>query len=338
MKTKIWISTFALLPLLVAVKVADNNKVCTVNTIINGRVTIVCFRQGDSVYLLRDMSRGHGIITLHADQDGNEDFCSHTADWKLDSINRGALDVHYCVSKTFDFYEEVFHRNSLDGFGCAIYSYVNDHAIKDNAIWANRQLRVGINSQTGRTVVSLDIVGHELTHGVIATTCRLAAEGEPGAINESICDIMGKSLEFWVRGKSDEWVIGSEAGLHFRDMADPRRFKHPVNYNDSTYWYNGIETKVAAHVNSTVGSHMFYLLVHGGTSQWAGHIYDVKAISLAEADQIIYFSFVKYLFPRSTYKDWRAACLASASDLFGKNSQQYRSTAVAWSAVGIEEK
>lgn len=317
-------------------KIADENDIrVTCSTVYSGDRKITCYKEDDSTYYLRDLTKGKGIITLHGDS-SEIDYISKSANWDLKGRDQYALDVHYGVSQTYLFYQTLFNRNSIDDDGYAIYSYVNDPGVPNNAIWDGSVMRFGIQTSSGKCVATLDIIGHELTHAITSNTSHLHTGGESGAISESISDIMGKSIEFWSDNSKTSWIISDAMNYNVRDLSNPKAFKQPDTYKDSCYWYRGSSDDQNDHINSGVGNYMFYLLVKGGSGTNAkGTKYEVKGIGLGAADSIIYVTETKHLRSNSQYCDWREACLKAAEDIYGENSQQVKSVRNAWHAVGV---
>jgi len=305
-------------------------------TVYSGKQKIGWFCQNDSTYYLRDYTKGKGIITLHGNRNLNADYISCSPQWNLDSSEQYALDVHYGVSQTYLFYKKLFNRNSIDDNGYAIYSYVNDTNTPNNAIWDGAALRFGIQTSTNKCISSLDIIGHELTHAIISYTSGLHSGGESGAVCESICDIMGKSIEFWSNPNDSNWIISRKMNFEVRDLSKPKKFKQPDTYKDPVYWYTGSSTEKNDHTNSCIGNYMFYLLAHGGSGRNSfGKSYQVTGIGLGAADSIIYRTVTVYLKSDAQYCDWRDACLKAVVDIYGTNSNQFKSTAAAWAAVNV---
>ena len=314
----------------------ENNIPVTCRTVYSGRQNIICYKKNDSIYYLRDLTKGNGIITLHGDNPQNADYVSRSPNWNLNGIDQYALDVHYGISQTYLFYKTLFNRNGVDDNGYAIYSYVNDPGVPNNAIWDGHVMRFGIQASTGKCVATLDIIGHELTHAVTSFTSHLHSGGESGAISESISDIMGKSIEFWSNSNNSNWVISNEMNYNVRDMSNPKAFHQPDTYKDSVYWYRGSRDDKNDHINSGVGNYMFYLLVNGGSGiNSLGVEYNVERIGLLAADSIIYLTEKNYLQSNSQYCDWRDACIKATVDLHGENSKQKKSVVDAWNAVGV---
>lgn len=290
-----------------------------------------------STYRLRDYSRGGGVITLHGEsaKRGN-DYSSATANWSLSGSDVAALDAHFGVEQTYSYYFTNFGRNSYDGLGTALYSYVNDPTYIDNAFWDGSAMNYNKRS-TGEAggVTGIDVTGHELTHGVTQTSCNLTYSYEPGAINESLSDIMGKSVQFWAKPTDINWQLSNDMNWIIRDMSNPNLIGQPDTYK-GTYWYTGFGDNGGVHYNSGVGNFMFYLLVNGGTgTNDIGNAYTVGALGLTKADQIIYRSQTVYLVANSQYIDWRVACISAASDLYGPTSNEVAQVKNAFFAVGI---
>lgn len=313
----------------------------TAATAYSGNQTIHSDFDGSS-YHLRDYTKGNGIITLHGEngQRGN-DYNSNSSDWTLSGTDIAALDAHYGVSQTYSFYKTNFNRNSYDDAGTALYSYVNDPTYTDNAFWDGTEMNFCKRSASANQpggVTGIDVTGHELTHGVTQESSGLNYKNEPGAINESMSDIFGKSVQFWSKPTDINWQISNDMNWIIRDMSNPNAEAQPDTYKGKD-WASGILAYLdngGVHTNSGVGNFMFYLLVTGGSgTNDNGDAYSVSGIGLTEADQILYRSNTVYLVPTSKYADWRVACINAATDLFGANSNELIQTENAWHAVGV---
>jgi Zn-dependent metalloprotease len=321
----------------------------TANTLYNGIKIIHSDKISSNSYKLRDYSRGNGIITLRDTGFGGTNYTSSTSNWSLGLPNRNALDAHWGVEMTYDFYKSKFQRNSIDNKGLMLINYVNnvDSSYKNNSFWDASSINYGtmnygvLPDSSNRGITSIDVTGHELTHGVTEYTCNLNYFDESGAINESISDIMGKSVQFWAKPNDTNWLIGNDfggfgAGVN-RDMSNPKAFDDPDTYKAQN-WYEGEDISHMVHTNSGVGNFMFYLLVNGGSGiNDLNNSYNVQKIGLGKADSIIYRSQTVYLVPTSNYPNWRTVCIQAASDLFGANSNEVQQVKNAFFAVGIEE-
>lgn len=308
----------------------------TTNTAYSGTQTIHSDFNGTN-YRLRDYTKGSGVITLHGETAtrGNN-YTSASANWTLTGFNIAALDAHYGVSQTYDFYRVNFGRNSYDDAGTALYSYVNDPTYLDNAFWDGTSMTFNKRSDGVKGgVTGIDVAGHELTHGVTQESSGLIYSYESGAMNESMSDIMGKSVQFWSKPADIDWRISNDMGWIIRDMSNPNAEGHPDTYLGDL-WYTGSGDNGGVHYNSGVGNFMFYLLVTGGAgTNDNGAAYSVTGIGLEKADQILYRTNSVYLTPASQYVDWRAACISAATDLYGATSTEVMQVQNAFHAVGI---
>lgn len=310
----------------------------TAATAYSGTQTIHSDLNGSS-YRLRDYTKGNGIITLHGEKASRgTDYTSTSANWALTGINIAAMDAHYGVSQTYAFYKANFNRNSYDNAGTALYSYVNDPTYTDNAFWDGTAMNFNKRSNSSVNpggVTGIDVTGHELTHGVTQEESGLNYSKEPGAMNESMSDIMGKSVQFWSKPTDVNWLMSNDMNWIIRDMSNPNAQGQPDTYK-GTKWVTSSADNYGVHTNSGVGNFMFYLLVTGGSgTNDIGNSYSVTGIGLSEADQILYHSNTDYLVPTSQYADWRTACINAATDLYGAASNEVIQVKNAWYAVGV---
>lgn len=306
----------------------------TGNTLYSGSQTIHSDLYSGS-YRLRDYTRGNGVITKKGDVSGNPDYTNASSNWSLSGADRNAMDAHWGVEMTYDYYKVNFNRNSVDGNGYALTSYVNQSGTTDNAYWDGSSMHYGKRSGSTNGVTGIDVTGHELTHGVTQYSCGLNYSYESGAMNESISDIMGKSVQFWAKPSDVNWLLSNDMNWIIRDMSNPNAQGQPDTYK-GTKWYSGGSDNGGVHTNSGVGNFMFYLLVNGGNgTNDKGNSYSVSGIGLSKADQIIYRSQTVYLTSTSQYADWRTACINAATDLYGGASNEVTQVQNAWYAVGI---
>ncbi len=303
----------------------------TANTLYSGTQTIHSDHYNGS-YRLRDYTRGNGVTTY--DWSNNKsDITSPSANFNLSGLPRNGLDAHWGVEMTYDFYKANFNRNSLDNKGMLLNSYVNRGGFlyNNNASWDGTNMNYGKRSGSTDGVTAIDVTGHELTHGVTQYTSGLNYSGESGGMNESMSDIMGKSVQFYTKPSDKNWVLSNDMNWAIRDMSNPNAFKQPDTYG-GLYWRAGADV----HILSGVGNFMFYLLVDGGSgTNDIGNAYSVQGLGLSKADQIIYRTNTTYLSPNSKYADWREACINAATDLYGANSNEVIQVKNAWYAVGI---
>jgi len=272
-------------------------------------------------------------------------------------LGNPALDVHWGMEETYDFYLNVFSRNSYDGSGSIIKQYINSPLTQpnqggdpNNAFAMSSPYNIMVYGMGDGTlmspVVGLDVEGHEFTHMVVNNNGNggLTYQGESGALNESFADIMGTCVEFY-SGVNPDWNIGEDvvvSASNLRSMSNPNNptglSQQPDTYN-GTYWANPADTtndNGGVHINSGVQNFWFYLLSQGGSgTNDIGNAYSVTGVGIADARQIAYRNLVTYLTPNATYLDAYNGALQSAEDLYGNPSTQHTSVRQAWYAVGI---
>lgn len=248
-----------------------------------------------------------------------------------------AVSAAYGLSEVYDYYLERFQRNSINNKGGTILGVVRYGTGYSNAFWRDdvQAMFFGDGKPYAR---ALDIVAHEMTHGVTASTANLEYKNQSGALNEAISDIFGEAVEARTRGASD-WLHGTDLGSPNRSLKDPHALTFdcgtPQTYpakmsefipaNDPALSGCVNSDNGGVHINSSIINHAFYLLAAGLTG----------AIGIRDAERIFYRALTLYLTPKSQFVDARLATIASAEDLFGKGSTQAQKTAQAFDAVEI---
>ena len=195
---------------------------------------------------------------------------------------------------------------------------------------------------------SLDIVAHEITHAVTYFSSNLIYFNEPGALNESISDIMGVSTEFLFEpvgnGRQQaEWLQGEDLfinfGQYFRSFSNPSSVGDPDHYSVrclppvcTENFDNG-----GVHINSSIANHAFYLMVVGGTNRVSGlRVEGVGFEQMSRIESIFYRAFMFYLVPSSNFADAREATIRAARELYGAGSVEEQTVRDGWQAVGVE--
>lgn len=296
-------------------------------------------------YLLREsedgLGRGKGIVTLNLANTVNlataTDFTSTTSNWTLAGLDKYALDAHYGTEKVYDYYKTTFNRNSIDNAGFKLIGYVHYGTKVSNAYWDGSRMIYG--DGFGSPYTALDIVGHEITHGLTQKTAGLAYKGESGALNESFSDIFGTTIEFYAQptAYAANWTLGELKGGIDRSMSNPGTYFQP-SYYKGTRWIdtNSARDYGGVHTNSGVQNFWFYLLANGGSGTTEkGYTYAVTGIGIDKAAKIAYRNLTVYLTSTSNYASAANGSLAAATDLYGFNSPEYKAVSAAWCAVGV---
>lgn len=311
-----------------------SDAVGTANTLYCGTRQIHSNKVATNSYKLEDYSRGNGVVTVSgALSSYGRGYKSSSANWNLAMPARNAMDAHWGVEQTYDYYKTKFNRNSYDNQGSQLKSYVNYWlwSILTNASWDGNSMQYGQRFPSPNGVTAIDVTGHELTHGVTQTSSNLNYSGETGGMNEAMSDIFGKAVQFFARPDDINWQVGNEMDWVIRDMSNPNAFQQPDTYG-GTYW----KANADVHVLSGVGNYCYYLMVNGGTgTNDLGNNYTVAALGIDKASAIMYRTNTVYLTPTSKYADWRTACISAATDLYGAASNEVKQVKNAWYAVGV---
>jgi Zn-dependent metalloprotease len=293
-----------------------------------------------SAYLLRDITRSNGIETYNlnngTDYSSATDFTDNDNNWSAPEFNNSkkdnaALDAHWGAMKTHDFFLEKFNRNSYDDSGTKLRSYVHYRINYVNAFWNGSVMTYGDGGGSIGPLTSIDICAHEIGHAVCSSTANLVYANEPGALNESLSDIWGATIEHYAAPEKSPWLLGEDINFVIRSMANPNEHNQP-----DTYLGNFWDPYQEVHANSGVMNHWYYILVEGKTGvDDNGLPYSVQGIGFESASKIVYRMETTYLTPNSQYADARVAAIQAAIDLFGNTSNEAQQTRKAWSAVGV---
>ncbi len=270
------------------------------------------------------------------------DFWSTNSGWPQTADRRGTTAL-WGLRTSRDYYADVWGRNSYDNQGSEV-----GIVIKTNGN-ANTQWSSGSSGTAGITIgktngswdVSLDIIGHELSHGINANTANLgASNNDEGAINEGFADIFGEMIEFYAMsrfsfsGSIADYIHG---GIYpFTKVDFTRNFANP-NLHSQASTYNGNYYSGSKQAKMGVLNLWFYLLAESGSgTNDNGHSYCVNGIGRNKAEKIAYYTLTSYI--GGTTKDFPAARYASiqaATDLYGANSNEVAQVVSAWYAVGV---
>lgn len=313
----------------------------TANTSYSGnRIITTDYRSVQNNFRLRETGRGDGIRTydmLNGTNHGNAvDIISNVNFWLDTGRAEYATDAHWGAEMVYDYYLNVHGRNSIDGNGIIMRSYVHYDVNYANAFWDGQRMTYGDGNSSLSALTTLDIAGHEITHGVDQYTSNLVYQNESGALDESFADIFGNTVEASVKPDPvKNWLVGEEIGTNLRSMSNPKARQDPDTYLGQ-YYYQGTADNGGVHTNSGVQNHWFYLLSVGGSgTNDNSDAFNVTGIGIPKAEQIAYRNRAFYLSSTSDYEDARFFSIQSAFDIYGACSPELASTVNAWFAVGV---
>tara|TARA_R110002012_G_scaffold94354_2_gene228446 strand:- start:2078 stop:5116 length:3039 start_codon:yes stop_codon:yes gene_type:complete len=316
------------------------NVPATGTSLYNGTVSFTA-DNASGPYRLRQTADGNGIQTFDLNNSTNYnnavDVTSNSTNF---TSNPTGVQAHFGAERTHKYYSQKHGRNSYNNAGAVIKSYVSYSSNYVNAFWDGSRMTYGDGDGVNYgPLVSLDICGHEITHGVTEYSANLVYSYQSGALNESFSDIFGESIEKFASGTND-WLMGDDIGAGgsggaLRSMSNPNAYGDPDTYL-GTNWYSGSGDNGGVHINSGVQNFWFYILTVGksGTND-LGNSYNVTGIGMDKAAAIAYRNLTVYLNSNSQYSDARNGAIQAARDLYGADSPEEIATTNAWYAVGV---
>ncbi|MEM7659551.1 MAG: M4 family metallopeptidase, partial [Bacteroidota bacterium] len=247
-----------------------------------------------------------------------------------------ATDVHWGMEMTYDYFLQEHGWDSYDGNGGKLLSFVHwDVPGSPTAFW--NVYFAGFADNNGNPHVGLDVIGHEVMHGVVRNSCDLIYIDEGGALNEGLADIFGNLIQWHTTPDDFSWEVG-ENSSPFRDMSDPNRFGHPDTYQ-GTNWYEGDADNGGTHINNNVLGYWFYVLAVGDTStNDFGNDFELSGIGMETVADIVFRAMSTYWTPTTQFEDARRGTIQAALDLFGTCSPEVNAVRNAWYAVGLGDK
>jgi len=259
------------------------------------------------------------------------------------SGDEAADEAYDGFGATYKLYWEVFQRNSIDDAGMPLDGVVHYGQGYDNAFWDGNRMIFGDGDGQlfNRFTISLDVIGHELTHGVTEHTIGLNYWQQPGALNESISDVFGSLVKQYQLGQSADqadWLIGAgllTSNVHgeaLRSMKSPgEAYDDPVLGKDPqpAHMRDFVETTTdngGVHTNSGIPNHAFYLLA----TKLGGNAWD-------KAGEIWYLTIRDpQLKPTARFRTFALGTRRAARRLYGIGSPEEGCVVEAWGEVGVE--
>jgi bacillolysin len=246
--------------------------------------------------------------------------------------NPTAVSAHANAAEAYEYYRNVHGRNAINGSGGTIISVINVSDERgngfDNAFWNGQFMAYGNGRFSFEPLAkSMDVAGHEMTHGVISSTANLEYEDQAGAINESFADVFGAMMD------REDWKIGEDVvrtnyypSGALRDMSDPHNGGDDENDRGwqpkrMSEFVNTDENNGGVHTNSGIPNHACYLIA--------------QEIGRDKTEKIYYRCLTTYMNPRSQFLDLRYGIEQSAVDLYGENGIEHSAVLRAFDQVEI---
>jgi len=259
----------------------------------------------------------------------------------IDKVLRPKYDYNItCGKVVYDFYKDLFNRNSLDNRGMSLTSVVHYGSRYNNAFWNGYKMVYGDGDGSYFAPLSgdLDVVAHEMTHGVTSNSADLAYEYQSGALNESMSDVLGVLVQTydkynvanggqWTFNSSD-WVVGDEiytpkvSGDALRSLANPTLYDQPAHMNN----YQNLPNTQSGdwggvHINSGIPNKAAYLVAQN--------------IGCEKTARIYYRALTVYFNSTTNFSQARLGLIQAATDLYGANSIEVQAVSNALTSVGI---
>lgn len=283
-----------------------------------------------------------------------------------DWTDGAAVDAHVYAGWTYDYYYKRHGRSGLDNRNVQILTVVHPVRREDisratlgviNTFYLNAFFCCGgillfgeglppgfsvgaTNQYADYQSGALDVVAHELSHGVTSYSARFVYFGESGALDEAFSDIMGTSVEFYFQTpgsglRQADYAIGEDTWRPggIRSMSDPGFWGDPDHYSRR---FTGPQDNGGVHINNGIVNHAFYLAIEGGTNRTSGlAVQGVGAANREQIEKVFYRAFTQMLPAGANFSTARAATIQAARDLYGSGSPAERAVTQAWAAVGV---
>jgi Zinc metalloprotease (elastase) len=242
---------------------------------------------------------------------------------------------------TYNFYNQIFNRNSIDTRGMRLDSTVHYGTDYNNAFWNGTQMVYGDGDGEifQRFTRSIDVIGHELTHGVTQYEAALEYEGQAGALNESFSDVFGSMIKQYVLKQNvdkADWLIGESLftkkvkGIALRSMKEPgTAYDDPTIGKDPqpAHMRNYVKTSSdngGVHINSGIPNRAFYLTA----IELGGYAWE-------KAGKIWYMALTERLREQSDFRKAAKITFEVAGQMYGENSIEQKAVSKGWKGVGL---
>ena len=316
-----------------------------------------------SGFELRDMTRGTGgtfgnnvVTNLNHATTGNGTIYTDADNTWGDGANyvegssttaangqTAGVDALFGIMETWDYFKKVMGRNGIDGTGKASYIRVHYSNSYDNAFWSDACFCMTFGDGSSfTTLTSMDVAGHEMAHGVCATTANLTYSGESGGLNEANSDIHGTMVEFYrttpgattVPATGGNWTIGEQLS------STPLRYMYKPSLDGSSpdAWSSTIGS-LDVHYSSGPMNRCFYFLSQGATTTGnTSTTYlpsGMTGIGNDHAARIEYRALSTYWTSSTNYASARTGMISAAIDLYGAGSPEEQAVWNAFHGINV---
>ena len=347
--------------------IMDSNTNATATSLYRGQVQITTDSYNGSYRLYE--TRSSNNVPIHTFNANNSSTIPPTNYYEITNSSTtwpssSAIDAHWGMEKVYDFWKASPRNwNSINNQGMAIngYAHFSSGAGADNAYWDGSEMLYGDGYSVFNPVVSIDVIAHEIGHGIMQYTAGFNGNRENPSLNEGFSDIWASVVEHWVASDAtNNWLIGEQIMKNgktcLRSLRNPKyegfntwTNTYPGGFPNTytgTYWINpsGCTTPSQSndycycHTNLTVLTYWFYLLSIGNSStNDLGHAYAVFGLGIDAAAKIVWQAqrYNLYSHPSAQFSDVMTQTIQSATDLYGANSLEVMQVRNAWYAVGF---
>lgn len=247
-----------------------------------------------------------------------------------------SVSAHYNAGKCYEYFKDTHSRNSINGSGGNVISIINvteDGTGFDNAFWNGMAMFYGNGDVAFNAPLakSLDVAGHEMSHGVIQNTANLVYQGQSGALNESFADAFGVLIDWGDYQLAEDIANPSifPTGA-MRDMANPNNGGNSLGDNG---WQPAHMNEYQNLPNTPQGDNGG-VHINSGIPNKAFHLFAVS-VGKTKAEKVYYRALTNYLTANSQFVDCKIAVVQAAKDLYGANSAEATAATSAFNQVGI---
>ncbi len=264
-----------------------------------------------------------------------------------------AVNALWGLMNTYDMHKNVLNWSSLDGNNTATYIAVHVNTAYDNAYYSDscKCMFIGDGGSSFNNLGSIDVIGHEMGHGITAATSNLTYRGESGGLNESSSDISGEAVEAYARAggsgtslpvpSGNDWMMGKEiskSGQPLRWMYKPSK-----DGRSPDAWKSTIK-RLDVHYSSGPNNRMFYFLAMGSSATAGSDYYsqyltklpkNMTGIGIDKAYRIWFRANTTKFTSSTNYADARLKVLAAAQELYGANSAEAKAVQRAYAAINV---